>query len=63
MGMETREMAIHIANSAYFLPYVFALNNPFWSEQTGYKALEQKFLKNFLVPAYQTILKVDEGIR
>ena len=33
IGMETREMAIHIANTArYFLPLVFALstNSPFW---------------------------------
>ncbi len=33
VGMETREMANHIANSArYFLPHVYALstNSPFW---------------------------------
>ncbi|MFM2327340.1 MAG: hypothetical protein RIR31_1549, partial [Bacteroidota bacterium] len=33
VGMQTREMAIHIANSArYFLPHIYALstNSPFW---------------------------------
>ena len=35
VGMQTREMANHIANSTrYFLPHVFALstNSPFWKE-------------------------------
>src|SRR5574343_1877523 len=37
VGMETREMAIHIANSArYFLPHIYALstNSPFWEGRT-----------------------------
>jgi carboxylate-amine ligase len=51
VGMETREMAIHIANSArYFLPHVFALstNSPFWEGRTtGYKSLITKVFDNF----------------
>ena len=42
VGMPSKEMAIHIANSArYFLPHVFALstNSPFWEgRQTGFKS-------------------------
>src|SRR3954470_13799459 len=42
VGMETREMANHIANSTrYFLPHVYALstNSPFWEgRKTGYKS-------------------------
>ena len=37
VGMETRQMAIHIANSArYFLPHIYALstNSPFWEGLT-----------------------------
>jgi glutamate---cysteine ligase / carboxylate-amine ligase len=51
VGMETREMAIHIANSArYFLPHVFALstNSPFWEgRQTGYKSFRTKVFEKF----------------
>ncbi len=51
IGMETREMAIHIANSArYFLPHVFALstNSPFWEgRQTGYKSFRTKVFEKF----------------
>src|SRR6476659_4522764 len=51
VGMETREMAIHIANSArYFLPHVFALstNSPFWEgRQTGYKSFRTKVFDKF----------------
>ena len=40
VGMETREMANHIANSTrYFLPHIYALstNSPFWEgRKTGY---------------------------
>jgi carboxylate-amine ligase len=49
--MESREMAIHIANSArYFLPHVFALstNSPFWEgRQTGYKSFRTKIFDKF----------------
>jgi carboxylate-amine ligase len=51
VGMETRELAIHIANSArYFLPHVFALstNSPFWEgRQTGYKSFRTKVFEKF----------------
>lgn len=51
VGMETREMAIHIANSArYFLPHVYALstNSPFWEGRTtGYKSFRTKVFDKF----------------
>src|SRR5690348_9988557 len=51
VGMETREMAIHIANSArYFLPHIYALstNSPFWEgRQTGYKSYRTKVFDKF----------------
>lgn len=51
VGMETREMAIHIANSArYFLPHIFALstNSPFWEGRfTGYKSYRTKIFDKF----------------
>ncbi|MEI8054163.1 MAG: carboxylate-amine ligase [Bacteroidota bacterium] len=51
VGMETREIAIHIANSArYFLPHVFALstNSPFWEgRMTGYKSYRTKVFEKF----------------
>lgn len=51
VGMESREMAIHIANSArYFLPHVYALstNSPFWEGRlTGYKSFRTKIFDKF----------------
>ena len=51
VGMESREMAIHIANSArYFLPHIFALstNSPFWEgRKTGYKSFRTKVFEKF----------------
>ena len=51
VGMETRQLAIHIANSArYFLPHVYALstNSPFWEgRQTGYKSFRTKVFDKF----------------
>ncbi len=51
VGMETRKMAIHIANSArYFLPHVFALstNSPFWEGRlTGFKSFRTKVFDKF----------------
>src|SRR4026208_24670 len=51
VGMETREMAMHIANSArYFLPHIFALstNSPFWEgRMTGYKSFRTKVFDKF----------------
>ena len=49
--MDTREMAMHIANSTrYFLPHVFALsvNSPFWEgRHTGYKSFRTKVFDKF----------------
>lgn len=51
VGMESREMANHIANSTrYFLPHVFAIstNSPFWEgRQTGYKSFRTKVFDKF----------------
>ncbi len=51
VGMETREMAMHIANSArYFLPHIYALstNSPFWEgRDTGYKSFRTKVFDKF----------------
>jgi glutamate---cysteine ligase / carboxylate-amine ligase len=51
VGMENREMANHIANSArYFLPHVYALstNSPFWEGRlTGYKSFRTKVFDKF----------------
>ena len=62
VGMETREMANHIANSTrYFLPHIYALstNSPFWEgRKTGYKSYRTKVFDKFLVPAFQKHLKV-----
>jgi len=51
VGMPSKEMAIHIANSArYFLPHVFALsaNSPFWEGRvTGFKSYRTKVFDKF----------------
>jgi carboxylate-amine ligase len=51
VGMKTREMANHIANSTrYFLPHIYALstNSPFWEgRQTGYKSFRTKVFDKF----------------
>jgi glutamate---cysteine ligase / carboxylate-amine ligase len=51
VGMESRELAIHIANSArYFLPHIFALstNSPFWEgRNTGFKSFRTKVFDKF----------------
>lgn len=51
VGMETRELANHIANSTrYFLPHIFALstNSPFWEgRMTGYKSFRTKVFDKF----------------
>lgn len=51
IGMESREMANHIANSTrYFLPHVYALstNSPFWEgRKTGYKSYRTKVFDKF----------------
>ena len=56
VGMENREMAIHIANSArYFLPHIYALstNSPFWEGRvTGYKSFRTKVFDKYNVSAH-----------
>lgn len=51
VGMENREMALHIANSArYFLPHIYALstNSPYWEGRTtGYKSYRTKVFDKF----------------
>ena len=51
VGMESREMANHIANSTrYFLPHIYALstNSPFWEGRlTGYKSYRTKVFDKF----------------
>lgn len=51
VGMQTREMANHIANSTrYFLPHIYALstNSPFWEgRKTGYKSYRTKVFDKF----------------
>jgi len=51
VGMESREMANHIANSTrYFLPHIYALstNSPFWEgRHTGYKSYRTKVFDKF----------------
>ena len=51
VGMESREMANHIANSTrYFLPHIYALstNSPFWEgRNTGYKSYRTKVFDKF----------------
>src|SRR3984885_222443 len=51
VGIQSRNMAIHIANQArYFLPHVYALstNSPFWEgRNTGYKSYRTKVFDKF----------------
>lgn len=51
VGMASREMANHIANSTrYFLPHIYALstNSPFWEGRlTGYKSFRTKVFDKF----------------
>ena len=51
VGMESRELGIHIANSMrYFLPHVYALstNSPFWEgRNTGFKSFRSKVFDKF----------------
>jgi len=71
VGMETREMAIHIANSArYFLPHIFALstNSPFWEGRlTGYKSFRTKVFEKFprtgIPDCYDSIEDYDNYIK
>lgn len=51
VGVEDREVAIHIMNAArYFLPHIFALstNSPFWlGRNTGFKSYRSKVFDRF----------------
>lgn len=51
IGLEDREIAIHIMNAArYFLPHIFALstNSPFWlGRNTGFKSYRSKVFDRF----------------
>lgn len=51
VGVEDREIAIHIMNAArYFLPHIFALstNSPFWlGRNTGFKSYRSKVFDRF----------------
>jgi len=71
VGMESREMANHIANSTrYFLPHVFALstNSPFWEGRiTGYKSFRTKVFDKFprtgIPDAFESIEAYDNYVK
>src|SRR5829696_3166812 len=71
VGMDTREMANHIANSTrYFLPHVYALstNSPFWEgRQTGYKSFRTKVFDKFprtgIPEAFESIEAYDNYVK
>ena len=71
VGMQTREMANHIANSTrYFLPHVFALstNSPFWEGRlTGYKSFRTKVFDKFprtgIPDAFESIEAYDNYVK
>lgn len=70
VGMENRDLAMHIANSArYFLPHVYALstNSPFWEgRKTGYKSYRTKVFDKFprtgLPEYFETIENYDRFV-
>src|ERR1051325_7313766 len=71
VGMESREMANHIANSTrYFLPHVYALstNSPFWEgRKTGYKSFRTKVFDKFprtgIPEAFESIEAYDNYVK
>lgn len=71
VGMESREMANHIANSTrYFLPHIYALstNSPFWEgRKTGYKSYRTKVFDKFprtgIPEAFESIEAYDGYIK
>ncbi|GAA4340055.1 carboxylate-amine ligase [Flaviaesturariibacter amylovorans] len=71
VGMETREMANHIANSTrYFLPHIYALstNSPFWEgRKTGYKSFRTKVFDKFprtgIPEAFESIEAYDSYVK
>jgi glutamate---cysteine ligase / carboxylate-amine ligase len=70
VGMQSREMANHIANSTrYFLPHIYALstNSPFWEgRKTGYKSYRTKVFDKFprtgIPDAFESIEAYDNYI-
>jgi carboxylate-amine ligase len=71
VGMESREMANHIANSTrYFLPHIYALstNSPFWEgRSTGYKSYRTKIFDKFprtgIPDAFESIEAYDNFVK
>ena len=71
VGMESREMANHIANSTrYFLPHIYALstNSPFWEGRlTGYKSFRTKVFDKFprtgIPEAFESIEAYDNYVK
>lgn len=71
VGMESRELANHIANSTrYFLPHIFALstNSPFWEGRTtGYKSFRTKVFDKFprtgIPDAFESIEAYDNYVK
>src|SRR5689334_10519434 len=71
VGMETREMANHIANSTrYFLPHIYALstNSPFWEGRlTGFKSFRTKVFDKFprtgIPEAFESIEAYDNYVK
>src|SRR5688500_3525697 len=71
VGMESRELANHIANSTrYFLPHIFALstNSPFWEgRMTGYKSFRTKVFDKFprtgIPDAFESIEAYDNYVK
>ena len=71
VGIQSREMAIHIANQVrYFLPHVFAMsaNSPFWEgRNTGYKSFRTKVFDKFprtgIPDAFSSIEEYDNYIK
>lgn len=70
VGVDNREMAMHIANSTrYFLPHIYALsvNSPFWEgRHTGYKSFRTKVFDKFprtgIPDSFDTIEAYDKYI-
>ena len=71
VGMESREMANHIANSTrYFLPHIYALstNSPFWEgRSTCYKSFRTKVFDKFprtgIPDAFESIEAYDNYVK
>ena len=70
VGIEDRQMALHIANSIrYFLPHLYALsaNSPFWEgRNTGFKSFRSKVFDKFprtgIPDYYRSIAEYDNYV-